>query len=101
MLARLVVLVAIAISIANAEAADWTSLRPKVVLTCRNTCQYQGVTPALCAQYCKCTTAGMESILSYENLSKPYRAMTKSEEHQMTDMTIDCKRRVLGQWALP
>jgi hypothetical protein len=97
---RLIILIAVGTTVAAAvaRAEDWSSLRPRTVATCRSNCQQQqGVTPALCAQYCECTTAGMETIFSYQTLSTPNHTMTADEQRRMAQMVIACSQRTLGR----
>jgi hypothetical protein len=97
MFVRLLILVAFAINIGAAKASDWASQRSAVVSVCRTSCGQQGRTPAQCAAYCECTTAGMEAIFSYETLSAANHVFTREEQQRMTEMTIACSRRALGQ----
>jgi hypothetical protein len=93
-----VLIVATNIAAAEARAEDWSSLRPKTLAVCRNSCQQQrGVTSAVCAQYCDCTISGMEAIFTYQALSTPNHVVTADEQRRLNEMTIACSQRTLGR----
>ena len=99
MLARLVILLAVAINIGTEARADWAANRPQAVSLCRSSCQQHqsGVTPTMCANYCDCTTSGMETIFTPEALNSPGRTLTADEQRRLSAMAADCSRRFLGR----
>jgi hypothetical protein len=97
-LAKLAILVAVAINIAAAETRaqeSWSAVRSAWLTICRGGCQ-QGRTPAQCSAYCDCIMSRLESILGHDSLMSS-RVLTEEELRAASEATAACIALIGGR----
>ena len=95
-LAKLAILVAVAINIAAAETRaqeDWPAVRSAWLTLCRSGCQ-EGRTPAQCSVLCECVMSRLETIVGQ---SESNRGLTEEQLRAASEVMPACAAQVGGR----